>query len=132
MKINKLQFKKYISYFNNSFNTVIKRNFYELNDINDISNQNYSIQELNTFSKNKNISLYICKNLKIFSDNIDSKLKYIIFAKIGKYKNVILGSIYLIYDYTENQIIENKNNMKDIAYYNYCISITQLNQMLKF
>lgn len=130
--ITKQQFKNYIQYFDFSFKKSIENNFYLLNEINDISGINHSLNEINTFQKNKYLKLFYSKDFSIITtNNISNNLNYFIFVKIGKLlDNSIIGSIYFIYDYIENQIF--KNEGKDISFLNYCINNLDLNKMLKF
>ena len=132
MNFTKRQFKKYIQYFDYSFNDSIKNNFYSLSEINDISSVEHSLDELNNFKINKNFKIYYSDNLSLITTNkIDGNLKYFIFIELGKLNDKSsIGSIYFVYDYTEDQII--KNDEKDISFLNYCINQEDLNKMSKF
>ena len=132
MNFTKQQFKKYIQYFDHSFNDSIKNNFYLLSEINDISSVEHSLDELNNFKINKNFKIYYSDNLSLITTNkIDGNLKYFIFIELGKLNDKSsIGSIYFVYDYTEDQII--KNDEKDISFLNYCINQEDLNKMPKF
>lgn len=132
MNFTKHQFKKYIQYFDYSFYDSIKNNFYSLNEINDISNINHSLDELNNFKINKNFKIYYSNNFSLItSKNINNNLKYFIFVEIGRLNDKsLIGSVYFIYDYVENQIVNNVE--KDISFSNYCINYQDLNRMSKF
>ena len=132
MNFTKQQFKKYIQYFDYSFNDSIKNNFYSLSEINDISSVEHSLNELNNFKINKNFKIYYSDNLSLITTNkIDGNLKYFIFIELGKLNDKSsIGSIYFVYDYTEDQII--KNDEKDISFLNYCINQEDLNKMSNF
>ena len=132
MNFTKQQFKKYIQYFDHSFNDSIKNNFYSLSEINDISSVERSLDELNNFKINKNFKIYYSDNLSLITTNkIDGNLKYFIFIELGKLNDKSsIGSIYFVYDYTEDQII--KNDEKDISFLNYCINQEDLNKMSNF
>ena len=132
MNFTKQQFKKYIQYFDHSFNDSIKNNFYLLSEINDISSVEHSLDELNNFKINKNFKIYYSDNLSLITTNkIDGNLKYFIFIELGKLNDKSsIGSIYFVYDYIEDQII--KNDEKDISFLNYCINQEDLNKMPKF
>ena len=85
MNFTKQQFKKYIQYFDYSFNDSIKNNFYSLSEINDISSVEHSLDELNNFKINKNFKIYYSDNLSLITTNkIDGNLKYFIFIELGK------------------------------------------------
>lgn len=131
MNFTKQQFKTYIQYFDYSFNESIKNNFYSLNEINDISGIEHSLNELNNFKMNKNFKIYYSNDSSLITSNkIDKNLKYFIFVELGKLNDKSsIGSIYFIYDYTKDQII--KNDEKDISFFNYCINQEDLNKMSK-
>ena len=100
MNFTKQQFKKYIQYFDHSFNDSIKNNFYSLSEINDISSVEHSLDELNNFKINKNFKIYYSDNLSLITTNkIDGNLKYFIFIELGKLNDKSsIGSIYFVYD----------------------------------